>query len=180
MTPTDYQAQVARISRKIEKQTTAIVRSSLTADAYDLDTTAYAVGRVVAAANVATALLGDKFTAEQVGGFADIAIWKRGGPGRPPDDEQRVITAVYSILRRPDAGDQVQRIARLARSEPEQAARDGVARSMKRRKVTRYGWQVDNDPCDECLPRSRKTYPITVPPASHPNCNCTPVPILKG
>lgn len=72
----------------------------------------------------------------------------------------------------------MQRIARLAWSEPEQAARDGVARSMKRREVTRYGWQVDDDPCDERLPRSRKTYPISVPATSHPKLQ--PRPDLEG
>jgi hypothetical protein len=87
---------------------------------------------------------------------------------------------VYSILRRPDDGDQVQRIARLAVSEPEASARYGVTRSMKKRKVARYRWQVDDDPCPECIDRASKTYPVTDPPASHPHCNCTPVPILKG
>jgi hypothetical protein len=180
MTPAKYQAEVARIAKKVEKQTTAIVRASLTADQFDLDKTAYAVGRIVAAANLSTSLLGDRFVADHFNGFADIAVYKRGGPGRPPDDAQRVITAVYSILRKPDDGDQVQRIARLAVSEPEQAARDGVARSMKKRKVARYRWQVDDDPCPECVTRAKKTYPVTEPPASHPHCNCTPVPILKG
>jgi cell wall-associated NlpC family hydrolase len=180
VTPAQYQAKVAAIARKTEKKTTAVVRASLTADQFDVDKTAYAVGRIVAASNLATSLLGEQFVADHFNGFSDIATYKRGGPGRPPDDEQRVITAVYAILRRPDEGDQVQRIARLAVSEPEQAARDAVARSMKKRKVTRYRWQVDDDPCPECIDRSKKTYPMTEPPASHPHCNCTPVPILKG
>ncbi len=180
MTPAQYQAKVAAIAKKAEKQTTAVVRASLTADAFDLDKTAYAVGRIVAAANVATSMLGEQFVADHFNGFSDITVWKRGGPGRPPDDQQRVITAVYSILRKPDDGDQVQRVARLAVSEPEQAARDAVARSMTKRKVARYRWQVDDDPCPECIDRSTKTYPVTAPPASHPHCNCTPVPILKG
>lgn len=180
MTAATYQAEVARIAKRVEKKATAVVRGSLTADQFDLDKTAYAVGRIIAAANLSTALLGDKFVAEHFNGFADIAVYKRGGPGRPPDDEQRIITAVYSILRKPDEGDQVQRIARLAVSEPEQAARDGVARSMKRRKVARYRWQVDSDPCPECIERAEQTYPVTELPLSHPFCNCTPVPILKG
>lgn len=180
MTPAQYQAKVAAIAKKAEKQTTAVVRASLTADQFDLDKTAYAVGRIVAASNLATSLLGEQFVADMHNGFADIAVYKRGGPGRPPDDEQRIITAVYSILRKPDEGDQVQRIARLAVSEPEQAARDGVARSMTRRKVARYRWQVDDDPCPECIERAKKTYRSTEPPLSHPFCNCTPVPVLKG
>jgi hypothetical protein len=58
VTPAQYQAKVAAIAKKAEKQTTAIVRASLTGDAFDLDKTAYAVGRIVAAANLATSILG--------------------------------------------------------------------------------------------------------------------------
>ena len=180
MTPAQYQAKVAAIAKKAEKQTTAVVRASLTADQFDLDKTAYAVGRIVSAANLATSLLGEQFVADMHNGFSDTAVWKRGGPGRPPDDEQRVITLVYGILRQPDDGDQVQRIARLAVSEPEGSGRYAVVRSMTKRKVPRYRWQVDDDPCDPCTERAKKTYPVTESPASHPHCNCTPVPVLKG
>ncbi len=155
MTVTRYQAEVARIAKHAERKATAIVRASLTADTFDLDRTCYAAGRVVAAANLSAALLGDAFVADQVGGFADIAVYKRGGPGRPPDDEQRVITAVYAILRRPQEGDQVRRIARLARSEP------GAGRPRRR-------GPVHDPPQDRSVPVAARRRPLQRVPTAQP------------
>lgn len=178
MTPVQYQSMLTAVVRKAERQTTAVVRAAMTADRFDAKTTAHAVGRIISASNVATSLLADSFVADQTGGFVAISPYDEGGPGRPPDDDKRIATAAYAILRAP--GDQVQRIAQLARSEPQQSGRDAVVRGMHYRKIRFYRWQVDDDPCVECKRRTGKSFPASVAPTSHPNCNCTPLPMLKG
>lgn len=95
-----------------------------------------------------------------------------------PDPTARLAEAIALILSSEPTA-RVFRVERLARSEPEQAARQTATTAMQRHGIERYRWELDSDPCEQCQALAAQTWPISTPAVSHPNCSCVPVPITS-
>jgi hypothetical protein len=100
------------------------------------------------------------------------------GIGRNPDDPARLLKAVTTVLEL----ESVERVARLARSEPLMAA--GRAYSVaieKSDRVVGYRRGLSPDPCELCmwLWKEGYVYPADQPMHQHPGCTCVPIPVTR-
>lgn len=171
MRPEDFRREQARIAARAERATQRTVDARQRAGWID---TAAMIARVIASANVAATLAADAWVETMIWRRPDFSKWVNT---RPPGEVPRIKSAVEHVLKDPDP---LPRLQRIARTEPEQAGREGVHRAMTVRQVERYRWELDPDPCDRCRALGAKTWPVSVVPESHPNCQCVPVPILEG
>jgi len=45
--------------------------------------------------------------------------------------------------------------------------------------VDEWEWSSEEDACDFCAENNGKRFPVDEPFDTHPNCRCTPLPILN-
>ncbi|MBE6477840.1 MAG: hypothetical protein E7Z97_07210 [Propionibacteriaceae bacterium] len=166
---------------RLGEQTERIIAAlwaQVEAGALDEDLFAGLAATVIAAAN------GQGTAAGQ----AAFRAWQETATGTPAttsatlpaDDLDRLTQAVGTILK--DSTSTGMRLARLARSEPINAAQDAFAASMAGSAVV-SGWRrhLDSDPCQLCQWwwREGRVWRPDHPMPRHPGCTCTQEPVLR-
>ena len=91
--------------------------------------------------------------------------------GRNPRETARLIKV--------DMSGNLSRALRISRTESLGAYREASREQMKESKlVEEYEWLSETDACDFCLENNGKRFPVDEIFETHPNCRCSPVPLI--
>lgn len=166
MTPDELRARQQRLSDRTAKTVAGIIAARETAPRVEI---VRAVAVVVQAARRAAETLASLFLRALTGRRVEV---------EPREDVTRLMRATESILD-DDPAQVVHRMDRLARTEPAEAVRDGIASGARALGLQRLRVVNDPDPCDECRALAAQTHPIDRPPVLHPNCSCVVIPTTE-
>lgn len=125
--------------------------------------------------NATATALGDTFTSRQLEALTGQPTPTTGV--LPTDDSERLLKAARTALE--DRSTSLERVERLARSEPLQTAQQTVTEAMTGKRVGRggyLGWvrQTNAGACELCQhwARGGRVFPPDHGMARHPNCAC--------
>jgi hypothetical protein len=125
-------------------------------------------------ANAEATALADSFTSRQLEELTGKPVPAKGIPAT--DDSDRLLKAARTVLIGPDSP--LERVERLARSEPLASAQSAVTEAVTGQKVRGgyLGWtrQLDADACERCRwwARNGRVWPQDHRMPKHPNCAC--------
>lgn len=158
----DYRSRQAEISaRTAQRSTNALAAiGTMPREEWTWLVSQFIFGACVTAATLADAFMSAQLATRPLG----LAL---------PDFRPRLRIVLASIL---DESRPLPRIDRLGRSEPQTSARNASEQVMRSNGVETYRWILDPDPCPTCIELGSRSWPISVPPRSHPNCECMPIP----
>lgn len=133
-------------------------------------------------ANAQAVALADTFTSRQLESLTGRATPARGIT--PTDDSDRLLKSAKTALE--DRGTAVERVERLARSEPLQTAQTSATEALSGHKQGRggyLGWvrQLNAGACELCThwERNGRVWPADHWMPRHPNCACVPRIVLS-
>jgi len=125
-------------------------------------------------ANATATGLGEAFTNRQLEALTGRPVTAKGL--LPTDDSERLLKAAETVM---EDRDPVERVERLARSEPIGKAQTAVTDAMEGRKGSRgkfFGWvrQLNAGACEVCRrwERGGRVWPADHWMPRHPNCVC--------
>ncbi len=147
----------------------------------DHDDAVRIIATVIAQANGRARVLADMAIATDLMVQLQEVLPPAGVP--VPDDTVRLTKAASTVLVTAEASDVPEKIvARLARSEPLEAAADAYSDAMVRSGRTK-GWirQMSAGACQLCRWwwREGRVWPAEHPFQHHKGCTCTPKPVIK-
>ncbi|UJL27007.1 hypothetical protein HZU38_18875 [Mycolicibacterium vanbaalenii] len=126
-------------------------------------------------ANAAAVALGDGFTARQIEALTGTPAPAAGV--LPADESDRLLQAAQTALEDRDSA--LERVERLARSEPVDTAQTAVTDAMNSHtppKGQHFGWTrlLNSGACEVCVrwARNGRVWPATHWMPRHPNCAC--------
>ncbi len=173
MNLTEYRKAQAAIGTETAEKVTALydvfasAGRQLTADEF-----ANLVGVLVSGGNRRAALLADTFQRAELR-KAPLGV------GRRDEEPTAMRDTVKKLL--DDDEDPLPRMQRLAVTEPVQASRQAAREVLERSGAKFYTWRLSNkDACRLCKLLSRRRWPVSKVPVSHPSCTCQVVPTRGG
>lgn len=147
----------------------------------DTATFGLAIVHVVTGANAYGRAVGDAFAAAAVQTYLQAPAVPTGTPP-PPDEQDRLSKAANTLtaaLAGPD--DLTDRLERLGRAEPAQAAQQAALNTYAANGVDGYTRGLDSGACELCvwLYKDGYTYPTDKSFHRHTGCRCSPIPTKK-
>jgi hypothetical protein len=166
----EYRSAQAAIGQDAEKKVAALYRVfSFPTKPLRPEEFAEFLGVIIGNANTRAAILADVFTSGRL-------RREPRGVGRPISEPAALREAVAGVLQ--EDGDPLPRLRRLASNEPVQASRQAAREVLERNEVKFYKWQLSSKaPCKLCKFLSRRKWPVSKVPVSHPGCTCQVIPV---
>ncbi|WP_353107739.1 hypothetical protein [Gordonia sp. (in: high G+C Gram-positive bacteria)] len=175
-----YRDTLRQLADDTERQVLTVYRSWLDG-LLDQTETIRMIAYLIAQANGRARSLADMAMALQIMVQLDEAVPVPGVDY--PDDTPRLLKSASTVLGTAEASEVPEKIvARLARSEPLEAAASAATDSMVRSGLTK-GWVRDKstNACQLCewWWREGRVWPAEHPFQHHKGCTCSPKPVMK-